>query len=377
MELKSIEYQQHKNTKNEWVLEPITMDNINLIAGQNATGKTKVLNIISSLALLFSSIQHITFISGTYKVTFQKDENEFDYYLNYKNSKVISEKLKINKETYLNRNSNGDASIYSEQIKKDLDYKIPDDQLAVLTKKDPKQHPFLDELYSWGKNLLTFKFGESRGKNVLGVPSKKMSKDLKIDLKNTDKVLYVFKEGKKRYGPKFEKEIRQDMASVGYKLEKISLMQPVSVQISGDIPAKPIALIVKEKDLPGVTDQNEMSQGMFRALSLLIQLNYALKTNKLSCVVIDDIGEGLDYQRSSSLIKLILSKISKKSVQLIMSTNDRFVMNSVPLDFWIIMHRVGNRSQSIDYRNSKELFDEFELMGLNNFDFFTSKFFLK
>ena len=60
-----------------------------------------------------------------------------------------------------------------------------------------------------------------------------------------------------------------------------------------------------------------------------------------------------------------------------MSTNDRFVMNNVPLEFWAIMHRTGNKSLSLNYRNSKELFDEFELMGLNNFDFFTSKFFLK
>jgi hypothetical protein len=59
-----------------------------------------------------------------------------------------------------------------------------------------------------------------------------------------------------------------------------------------------------------------------------------------------------------------------------MSTNDRFVMNNVPLEYWTVMHRAGTKLLSINYRNSKELFEEFELIGLNNFDFFTSKSFL-
>jgi len=377
MELKFLEYQQHIRTKNEWRLEPTTFDNVNLIAGQNATGKTKVLNVISGLARLFSDIQNIQYKSGTYRIVFIKDSNEFSYYLNYKNSKVLSEKLQINGEVHLNRDSHGDAKIFSNQIKQKLEYKIPEDQLAVLTKRDSRQHPFLDELYVWGKDLIHFKFGDSLGKNVMGMSSKRVAKDLQFNLKSTDKVLYIYKKGRKKYGPGFERAIKQDMASVGYNLEKIFLSQPVSLQISGDFPTQPVALTVKEKDLPGLTDQNDMSQGMFRALSLLIQLNYARKANKLSCVLIDDIGEGLDYERSSNLIKLLLRKMKKKSVQLIMSTNDRFVMNNVPLECWIIMHRVGNKSLNFNYRDSKELFDEFELMGLNNFDFFTSKFFLK
>ena len=289
---------------------------------------------------------------------------------------MIAEKLHINEEIYLNRNSSGDAKISSSQINQKLEYKIPDNQIAVLTKRDPKQHPLLDELYKWGNNLMHFKFGESLGKNILGMSSKKTEKDLKFNLKLNEKVLYIFKKGKKKWQG-FERAIRQDMASVGYNLEKVFLSAPVSMEVSSDIPLSPISLAVKEKDLICATDQSAMSQGMFRALSLLIQLNYAIKNNKLSCVLIDDIGEGLDYERSSNLIKLLLKKMKKRPIQIIMSTNDRFVMNNVPLEYWTIMNREGNRSLNINYRNSKELFDEFELMGLNNFDFFSSKSFLK
>jgi hypothetical protein len=347
-----------------------------LIAGQNATGKSRVLNVISNLARLFSIVQNIHYKSGTYKIIFDKNGDEISYFLNYRNRKVIQEKLHFNGDVYLNRNSSGAAKIHSDQIEDKLEYEIPVDQLAVITKRDSKQHPLLDALYYWGNNLMHFKFGENLGKNILGMPSKKIPPDLIFDLKSTDKVFFILKKGKKEYGLRFEKAIKRDMASVGYKLEKIFLTQPVSVTITGDAPVTPVALAVKEKDLPGITDQNEMSQGMFRALSLLIQLNYAIMANKLSCILIDDIGEGLDYEKSSNLIKLILKKTEKKSVQLIMSTNDRFVMNNVPLEYWTVMHRAGTKLLSINYRNSKELFEEFELIGLNNFDFFTSKSFL-
>ena len=115
---------------------------------------------------------------------------------------------------------------------------------------------------------------------------------------------------------------------------------------------------------------------MFRALSLIIQLNFAEHESLPSCVLIDDIGEGLDFERSSKLIKLIIEKSKKSKIQLILATNDRFVMNNVPLEYWSIIQRIGDECKIYNYKNSKKLFDDFDLTGLNNFDFFSSNFFL-
>jgi hypothetical protein len=93
--------------------------------------------------------------------------------------------------------------------------------------------------------------------------------------------------------------------------------------------------------------------------------------------LIDDIGEGLDYNRSTALVKLLVDKAKETPFQLIMATNDRFVMNNVPLEYWSVIQRIGNISRIYDYRNSPDLFKEFELTGMNNFDFFSSKYYLK
>jgi hypothetical protein len=63
---------------------------------------------------------------------------------------------------------------------------------------------------------------------------------------------------------------------------------------------------------------------MFRTLSLFIQLNYALQASLPSCLLIDDIGEGLDYSRSALLIERLMSKVEGTQIQLVMSTNDQF-----------------------------------------------------
>jgi AAA15 family ATPase/GTPase len=128
-------------------------------------------------------------------------------------------------------------------------------------------------------------------------------------------------------------------------------------------------------DLPFSTYFEDMSQGMARAFSLIVQLNYSLMAKIPSCILIDDIGEGLDYDRSRKLIELIIEKAEGSNIQVFMTTNDRFVMNSVPLKYWSVIHREGNKSVFYNYQNSKQTFDDFAFTGLNNFDFFATEFY--
>lgn len=118
-----------------------------------------------------------------------------------------------------------------------------------------------------------------------------------------------------------------------------------------------------------------MSQGMFRALALLIQVNFAQRSSTGGCLLVDDIGEGLDYERSTALIELLIEKGRRHGIQLIMATNDRFVMNKVPLEYWCVIQRTGAHCKIYNYKNCKQTFDEFKLTGLNNFDFLATEFY--
>ncbi|MCY7363073.1 MAG: ATP-binding protein, partial [Ignavibacteria bacterium] len=186
-----------------------------------------------------------------------------------------------------------------------------------------------------------------------------------------DEVTRIFVMGQNQFSESFLNTILEDMKAISYDL------QTIEVSPLKKFPVPAYGLNVQERDLESITDQTEMSQGMFRALSLLVQLNYSLLSKTPSCILIDDIGEGLDYDRSNSLIELIIEKIKDSSVQVIMTTNDRFVMNKVPLKYWSVIQRMPKKSLFYNYQNSKSTFEEFQRTGLNNFDFLSYEYYIE
>jgi AAA domain, putative AbiEii toxin, Type IV TA system len=256
-----------------------------------------------------------------------------------------------------------------------LDFQTPESELAAVNRRDSLQHPYFETLYSWGMGVRHFQFGTSLGKDRLLYLIK--DKPSAFDPRNTAEVISIFRRGLDQFGNDFTDGIVSDMAAIGYKLTEIGVKPLESVTVTVEPPilsGELVGLYVKEHDLSGVTDQVDMSQGMFRALSVIIHLNYSERSEQPSCILIDDVGEGLDFDRSCALIDLLMQKAQHGGVQLIMSTNDRFVMNRVPLQFWSIIHRDRNVCRFFNYENSRDKFEAFKLTGMNNFDFFATDF---
>lgn len=374
MILRSLRYSQHEETPNEWIIDNFNLGQINLIVGRNATGKTRTLNVIAGLANLISGDQKLVFTSGDYDVTFHDNADVIEYHLRFEDAKILSEKYILNNSVLLDRGIGGKGTIRAYQLNMDMEFQTPENELACVTRRDTVQHPFFEGLYQWGKSLRHYLFGTQLGKDHLAVFVKGKDEGEDINPKDANKVVGFFKRGVKRYGDVFVNSIKKGMESIGYRCDDIGVSQ-----ISGLIsPIQGVeGLYVKEADLQIRTFQHEMSQGMFRALSLFTQLVFSRMEGMPSCVLVDDIGEGLDYERSSLLINYLIGECKDTSIQLIMSTNDKFVMNSVPLEYWSVIQRHGVRCRIFNYDNSKEIFDEFKFTGLVNFDFLATDFYLK
>ena len=382
MNLKAIKFSRFKGEINEWSIEgkPIngiydqwlTFEDINLIVGKNASGKSRTIDAIRQLADLvsgdakLSQFNALGYGTAEYSLEFDNEGKKIEFYIDFKEGKILQEILKIDNIEKLNRI---DGKLYYEEVKTSLDFQTDDDVLAV-TKRDKKQHAFFEDLYSWGKNLNHYRFGRQLGKDALLKDINAVKDDDEVDLKDGNQVAAIFIKGKRTFPEVFVKTIIEDMESISYKLQEINA-SPIKF-----FPFAAFGINVQELDIDDVTDQREMSQGMFRALSLLIQLNFSLLSNISSCILIDDIGEGLDYERSKSLIDLIINKVKNSSVQVLMTTNDRFIMNKIPLQYWSVIQRVPKKSLFHNYRNSKDIFDDFKYTGLNNFDFLSSDFYI-
>jgi len=374
MIIKSIDYSQYDGTANEWRLENCSLGLVNLIVGENASGKSKILNIIGNLGNLLTGARSV-FLSANYKVEFDNAGDSLIYLLKCDQGAVTEERLNLGRRNLLSRTKDGKGQIYYERLRRKLNFQPPPEQVVSIARRDSVQHPFLEILYNWGEAVRHYYFGTDMGRNAFAFPVEKVGQvQPKLSSKMTEMVVATFLEGQKQFPTHFVKSIIQDMQSIGYELTDVFAAPPFGL---GGVPKAVLAIHAKEADLRASTSQNDMSQGMFRALSLIIHITYALLAESPACILIDDIGEGLDYNRSTALVKLLIEKTVGTSTQLIMATNDRFVMNNVPLDYWSIVQREGNVSRVLNKRNSSRLFKRFELTGLNNFDFFSSKYYLK
>jgi len=384
VKLKEIKISRFKNQSDEWAIEGKPINNkfgqwlsfgdMNLIVGKNATGKSKTINAIRHIADLFcgdvqiSRLNLVGFGTTEYNLKFDSNGEEIQYYLDFKDGKIIQETLTVNDVEKLNRI---EGMLWYEGANEKLAFETDDDVLAV-SKRDKKQHSFFEILYSWGKNLNYYPFGTPLGKDALLKDINLVKYDSEeVDLKDGDEVTRIFVMGQNQFSESFLNTILEDMKAISYDL------QTIEVSPLKKFPVPAYGLNVQERDLESITDQTEMSQGMFRALSLLVQLNYSLLSKTPSCILIDDIGEGLDYDRSNSLIELIIEKIKDSSVQVIMTTNDRFVMNKVPLKYWSVIQRIPKKSLFYNYQNSKSTFEEFQRTGLNNFDFLSYEYYIE
>lgn len=371
MRLKSLQYSQYDTQPRAWRLEDCTFGDINLMVGQNATGKTRTLQAISQLANLLSGDRKLNAASGCFDVVFDQNGCQ-KYVLKWANKNVVQEVFMQNGRTLLKRAADGTGKIFAAKLQLELDFHSPSDKLAVVSRRDAIQHPFLESLYRWGKAARSFRFGTAMGQEHLAVFEDGQQPE-ELDLKDSNQAVIIFQKGKAKYGSHYVQLVLDDMKKIGYELEDILIEKMGWIAANGKVLS---GISIKEKELAAMTYHHEISSGMFRALSLIIQLNYSLLTSLPSCIIIDDIGEGLDYIRSTALIELLIKKVEETTgnIQLIMSTNDRFVMNSVPLKYWSVIRRFPHKAKFYNYRNSKQLFDEFEFTGLSNFDFFSSNY---
>ena len=309
-----------------------------------------------------------------YCVTFSSARGTFIYEFESKR-KIIKEKLTINGKVYFTRNNEGEGTIYSDDMQRNYSFKVEENESVVSAKRDSLQHPCMEDLISWSNGVRYFEFGTALQKGNLLIQSDNL--DEKLEKKNSTVTVETFYLGQKIEG--FKEAVIEDMKEIGYDVDDIGIGVPKGISIDSNVPLKKDALVsvyVKESNLKCNTDQLIMSTGMYRSLSIIIALNYYIKNKLPSCILIDDIGEGLDYNRSQALVSLIIRKIKDTTVQLIMSTNDKFIMNNVDLEYWQIINRSGNVCEIINKDNSVDIFKDFQYMGLTNFDFFSSKFFI-
>lgn len=374
--LTSIHYTEHPGTSKEWELEELSLKKINLIVGKNATGKSRTLSVIIGLSKILTTTPRFNVSEGIYDCKFTCSIGQINYKLEIKNQIVVNEQYFLNDDEVLTRHSNGEGRIEIHLDNKETQkvaFKQQPSDPAVLGKRDPILHPFLEPIHEWVESTRFYTFGSNLGKSMVSLGSVNSQE---LNDKDQNQVVAIFRAGLDNYKKEYTDAIVRDMRKMGYYLDEIQIIpsERIKASINQSTPEGLSLIGIKEDGSDRYLEQMELSDGMFRALSILIQITYSEMTGRANCIIIDDIGEGLDFERATTLIEILREKAKKSNYQLILASNDSFVMNEVPLEEWIVLKRTGGHVKSFDKNNSADIFNNFRFTGLTNFSFFEMDF---
>ncbi len=373
MSLVKISYSEFENEPRYWAISDATFSNINLIVGKNASGKSRLLHVTYSFAQVITG-KRIPHEPSKFSAVIIINDREFFYEIEFEGGAVISELLKVNGKEKLVRRKDGEGSLFYEAKGEAIEFTQPKHSIAVVNRLDEKQHPFLVELHQWACAVVMYEFGSDFGKSqVMGLNEVAafMNSPESKRLDNPNNLAKTYTAAYDMFGENFDKAIIADMKELGYSLNDVG---SANLQEITKFPIPALGMFIIEDDIDFKNPQTHISQGMYRALALIVNLNLCAFSKNKQVILVDDIGEGLDYERAVAIIDLLISKTKANKLQLIMTSNDRFVMNSVPLEYWSILKREGSNIKLFNYQNSMERFDKFKYLGLSNFDFFASDF---
>lgn len=327
-----------------WQLNELSLGELNLVVGLNSTGKTKTINAVSNVIRLIKGEQTEMVKGFSCDMSFQ-NSGCLEYSFEVKENKIISEVLKKDGECIINRSEN-------QTIIRDEEINPPDSKLILQVRRDTKKYPEFEEIIQWAEYTFVFIFS-----NITNSPNSLSP----YGISNEPKITVMYE----KISEKQKQSLLTAMQSLDYPIDSI---KESKTETGGKM------LYIYESGINIPLTPFDLSNGMFRVFCTLLYMAYCSTLTNARCLIIDDMGEGLDYKRSEKLGKILFDYCYLNDIQLIVTSNDSFLMNVVDLDYLTILQRNGNCVYSLNSVTDHELFKKFARTGLNNFDMLSSNF---
>lgn len=340
MHIKSFEYKNYT-----WKLDTIYLNQLNLIVGKNAVGKTKTLNALIEVAKFIKGDSTMDTENHQCRIVFvDADGKELMYSYKWSGDEVSTETMRIENQVIISRTAN-------QSVLKGDTINPPANKLIIQTQRDTNKFPEFETVISWAEHTRGFSFSDLTAFNSFSIPNM-FSESIKFD------ELYEKMDGEK------ENFIKNTMRELGYKINEISKLELSQHKI----------IFINEEGVIKPLLSYSMSNGMLRVFYILTYMAYVAAVEGAKTFLVDDLGEGLDFSRSSKLSKIMFNYCESNDIQLIVTSNDNFLMNAIDLNNWIVLQRTGDRVKTFSQTTHPEMFIKFRKMGLNNFDILSTDF---
>jgi hypothetical protein len=228
----------------------------------------------------------------------------------------------------------------------------PADKLTVQVRRDRNAYPEIEKLMAWADGLMVVSCSDINPFTIINEKSGYIN-----PIPFSELVGSLDKEEKE--------SVIEDAKRMGYEISDMALIEANSE----------IKLVaVRERDMQNGLLDFQLSIGMLRVLYILCFLEYIRHTDNYSMLLIDDLGEGLDYSRATHIGEKVFNACENGNLLLIASSNDSFLMDVVDISKWQIVRSKNSKLSVLNQTNQPELFEMFRMTGLSNFDLFSSDF---
>lgn len=335
--------------------DSIQLQNINLIIGPNASGKSqffarlKFLRAIHTKRIPTPSL--ITIFHA--KVVFEDKEikEEINYELRAGPGEFIEETISSGSKEFLGINGN-DLFLLNEKEGREVSFLVNKRQSVTKQIEDHKDvFPTIYKIGNFFENILFLeadKFDPNAlaiGPNQL-IPSDRMENISSVILNWQKQCLNIYElllKEYKRFFPYIERFLSERVQVPHGRVEILAL---------------------KEKNIRKSVLAPEMSSGMLRILCLLAlpmsrHLGQSIPNFKPSMIIIDEIDNGLDYKCTGDIIEYLEGETD--FFQIIFSSHSPIVCNFISPEKWHIFKRRASKVKVTNpskVRETKELIEQ-------------------
>lgn len=344
--------------KSNWVLDGLALTQFSMITGLNSVGKTRTCNVIKNtfkkIAMSLKPPQ-----LGTTDLVFKTtDGKTYKLLLSVKQDESFNQVIKEEKLYEIDKDNSqmlfDRKEIFDCNLNKPFEYSPPDDSLTFHARRDKVSYPYIENIIN---DSTKFYFLQSESTGIYSAIAKNRFPN-EIDPGKTPSIFHELVTEEKK------KIILDEINSLEFPIEDI-IVRTVSVN-GQEIPL----LLFKEKGV-GTYDIANASSGMKTVIFLITCLNLV---EDGACVLIDNLGDGLDHKRSMEIVPVLEEKALNK--QIIVSTNNEILLNQTDIRNWNILHREGHNVKAYNYLNNRERLTKFADSGLSNYEYFMDQHYL-
>lgn len=330
MRIKSVTYIDHLTG---WNIKNLSFDYLTLLVGASGVGKTKILRAILNIAGIAKgkscngvewniSCEHdsASYVwSGQFDSIAEDDVNFFEKGGN--DYKILRESLICNSRTVIERNADKLLFQGVETVKLDITQSA-----IVLLKEESVVKPIASafmQIYELENANEGIRVSPSVSQKREQIKDVMAIHDSRI-LMPVEKLFVLHKNG----FPQFQ-EIKRIFMDIFPLVEDIDF----TMERFSDGTVIPL-LKIKEKSVSSWIMQNEISSGMFRALS---QITILVLAQEGDVILIDEFENGLGVNCIDRLAEQIIDP--EKNVQVILTSHHPYIINNIPFKRWKIVTR--------------------------------------